>query len=92
MPASIGEATMAVFGLPLSYDDNGDRAVCTGVAMLRALVGFNRQRAETGLPPIPIPIRLHTDVIVCGNTGSHRHMNATVIGDAPKLPSRLESA
>lgn len=88
----IGDAIMAVFGLPLSHGDDEDRALRTAIAMLRALDGFNDRRADQGQAAIAIGIGLHTDSIVSGNIGSPRRMNYTVIGDGVNLASRLESA
>lgn len=88
----IGDAVMAVFGLPLAAPDDADRAVRSGIAMLSDLEGFNHQRQEEGLAPIRIGIGLHTDVVVSGNIGSPKRMNYTVIGDGVNLAARLESA
>lgn len=88
----IGDAVMAIFGLPISTGDDPDKAVRTAIAMLKELEGLNLQRREEGLAAISIGIGLHTDVVVSGNIGSPKRMNYTVIGDGVNLAARLESA
>ena len=88
----IGDALMAVFGLPVSQGDDEDRAVRSSISMINDLRSWNAERISHGKKPIDIGIGLNTDDVVSGNIGSPRRMDYTIIGDGVNLAARLESA
>jgi len=88
----MGDAIMAVFGLPVAGDDDEDRALRAAIAMIRSLWEWNAERGTRGEPVLDIGIGLSTDSVVAGNIGSPKRMDYTIIGDGVNLASRLESA
>ncbi len=88
----IGDAIMAVFGLPLPREDDEDRALRASIAMISSLREWNREREARGEPVIDMGIGLNTDSVVAGNIGSSKRMDYTIIGDGVNLAARLESA
>ena len=88
----IGDAIMAAFGLPISHEDDEDRAVKAGINMISRLWEWNNQREKDGKPPLDMGLGLNTDKIVAGNIGSQKRMDYTMIGDGVNLAARLESA
>lgn len=88
----IGDAIMAAFGVPVTHDDDEDRALRSAIRMLTDLQAWNQQRVSEGKRPVDIGIGLSTDTIVTGNIGSPKRMDYTMIGDGVNLASRLESA
>jgi adenylate cyclase len=88
----IGDAVMALFGVPWPGEADADRAVRAAIAMLERLDGLNQLRRARGEAGLAIGIGLSSGELVAGNVGSPRRMEYTAIGDTVNLAARLESA
>ena len=85
----IGDELMVLYGVPLKQENDAQRAVDSAKQMFQALERFNDKIANEGLPKLRIGIGINQGKVVCGNIGSERQMNYTVIGDAVNLAARL---
>jgi class 3 adenylate cyclase/DNA-binding NarL/FixJ family response regulator len=83
----IGDAIMALFGVPTSHGDDADRAVAAARDMHRALALMNQRRTGSALR---IGVGLGSGPVIAGQLGSPSRMNYTVIGDPANLASRIE--
>ncbi|RKX71473.1 hypothetical protein DRP53_01465 [candidate division WOR-3 bacterium] len=83
----MGDAIMAVFGAPISYEDDVIRGVKTAIDIQRRIEELNRNREIK----IRVGIGINFGEAVVGNIGSKQRMDYTVVGDSVNLAQRLES-
>ncbi len=87
----VGDAIMAIWGVPFEQPDDTYRAVKACLGMREDLSKLNELRLSRGQPVIKIGMGLNRGPVIAGNIGSTEKMEYTVIGDAVNLASRIES-
>lgn len=85
----IGDAVLALFGAPVSSDDDALRAVACAAEMQIELERFNVE--HPGADQLKMGIGVNTGQVIVGNIGSDRHMKYGVVGDAVNMAARVES-
>jgi class 3 adenylate cyclase len=87
----IGDAILAIFGVPEAHDDDPVRAAACGVAMQNELVELNVDFVKEGYAPLEMGIGINTGQVVVGNIGSDVRMKYGIVGSAVNVAARLES-
>ncbi len=85
----IGDAVMALFGVPWPMEDHALRAVRTAVEMQKAQQRLMEHWTRIGWEAVPIGIGINSGPMIAGEIGTLRRSDYTVIGDAVNLASRL---
>lgn len=87
----IGDAIMALFGAPVSYEDNARRALAAAYEMREALptVPLEDLKLPEGMT-FNIGIGIHYGDVIVGSIGSSDKTDYSVIGDNVNLASRME--
>ncbi len=85
----LGDALMVVFNGPLEQPDHCARSARCAIALQDAVTKLNRSRAFPSVGAIDVGVGIASGPMVCGNIGSARQMEYTVIGDVVNTASRL---
>src|SRR5439155_3394454 len=85
----IGDAVMAVFGLPRVREDDALRAVRAALGVQRALVELNRELEAGWGITLANRIGVNTGEVVAGDVSSGQRL---VTGDAVNVAARLEQS
>jgi len=85
----IGDAVMAVFGLPVVHEDDALRAVAAAEGMRAALERLNDELEAGWGVRLTSRIGVNTGEVVAGDPTAGEHL---VVGDAVNVAARLEQA
>jgi adenylate cyclase len=93
----IGDAVMAVFGVPIprstpeAITNEAQQAVRCALSMAAALKSLNHKWQVQGYPCAAMRVGIATGTVVVGSLGSSQRLDYTTIGDSVNVASRLES-
>jgi len=88
----IGDAIMAFFGAPHTFEDHAIKCCLATIDMKKKLKDLQDKWKAEGKTHINARIGINTGQSVVGNMGSGLRMDYTAMGDAVNLASRLEGA
>jgi adenylate cyclase len=86
----IGDALMAVYGVPMASEGDAAHAVEGARRMVELVEAINRRAKVPSGEPLRLGIGISTGEVIAGTIGSPKRMDYTVIGDSVNLASRLQ--
>ena len=87
----IGDAIVAVFGVPSTSSEDAANALACAGKMLDALENWNRDRDRAAEGRLAMGIGVNYGPAVVGDVGSEHSMSFTVIGDTVNTAERLQT-
>ncbi|MGA7873993.1 MAG: AAA family ATPase [Candidatus Binatus sp.] len=85
----LGDGVVVYFGFPEAHEDDGERAVRAGLAIVDAVAALNTDLAARQNVKLAVRVGIHTGSVVVGRGGG---TEADVFGDAPNIASRVQTA
>ncbi len=84
----MGDGVLAYFGWPQAHEDEAERAVRTGLAIVEAVPRLSSPKATE----LAARVGIATGLVVVGDlVGNEEARERTVIGETPNLAARLQS-
>ncbi len=88
----VGDAVLAVFGVPSAHEDDPERAVRTGLEMQAVLSELNRSFAAEGRPELLMRVGVEAGEVLVDLERAGGTRDRMLTGDAVNTAARLQSA
>lgn len=86
----IGDAVMAVFGVPETSPDDAENALKGAQEVMESIDVWNESRSEPGNTPINVAMGVHFGEVFAGAVGTTERLEYTVLGDTVNVAARLQ--
>jgi len=84
----MGDGVLAYFGYPRADEDDAERAICAGLALIAAVAGLDTGPEER----LRVRIGIATGLVIVGDLiGDGASQEHEVVGETPNLASRLQA-
>ncbi|MBF0587517.1 MAG: hypothetical protein HQL53_00165 [Magnetococcales bacterium] len=87
----LGDGILALFGAPVTHEDDPQRAVACALEMQKAMPEVNAKFGARGFPEAAMGIGINSGSVVAGNIGSDLRAKYGVVGATINLAARVES-
>jgi class 3 adenylate cyclase/predicted ATPase len=87
----LGDGLLVYFGYPLAHEDDAQRAVRAGLAMLEAMGALATRLEQQHGVRLAIRVGMHTGPVVVGEMGAGGRREQLALGETPNVAARLES-
>jgi class 3 adenylate cyclase/tetratricopeptide (TPR) repeat protein len=87
-----GDGLMALFGAPVTHEDDPERAIRAAWGMQSALERFNQDFEQRYGMRMACRIGLNSGDVILGELGTDLRLDYTVMGDAVNVAARLEQS
>ncbi len=85
-----GDSLMVIWGAPESQEDDTERAVYAGLALMDGLTRFQESAVHPAAKSLRLKMGIHTGLALTGNIGARGEF--TVLGETVKIAKRMEES
>ena len=86
----IGDGVVAFFGHPIAHDNDAERAILAGLAIIAGISKLGQSLSIKREPAIEVRVGIHTGVVVVGAMGAGGGDLHHAIGETPNLAARIQ--
>jgi class 3 adenylate cyclase/tetratricopeptide (TPR) repeat protein len=85
----LGDGILVYFGWPHAHDNDAERGVRAGLAVLEAVAALSAKLRHQGRPELSVRIGIHSGPAVIGEGGKRA---PDIFGDTPNIAARVQAA
>ena len=86
----LGDGLLVYFGYPQAHEDDAQRAVRTGLAVVEAVSRLNPSLQKQWKVELSVRVGIHTGLVVTGEVGQGSTREKLAIGETPNIAARLQ--
>jgi class 3 adenylate cyclase len=86
----LGDGLLIYFGYPVAHEDDAQRAIRTGLAIINAMPALNQRLAPAHGIQLAVRIGIHTGLVVIGEMGAGSRQEPLALGETPNVAARMQ--
>jgi predicted ATPase/class 3 adenylate cyclase len=86
----LGDGLLVYFGYPQAHEDDAQRSVRAGLAIVEAVSHLNPSFQEQWNVELSVRVGIHTGLVVTGEVGEGSTRERLAIGETPNIAARLQ--